>query len=36
MIDDFAIFVFGCIVTLFVSAAVGILIYGAHQERDVD
>ena len=33
MIDEIAIFVFGCIVFLFVGAAVGLLLYGAQEEH---
>ena len=30
---EWAVFLFGCIVTLFVSAAVGLLLWGAYQEK---
>ena len=36
MIDEVAIFVFGCVVTLFVGAAVGLLLYGAQEEHGSD
>ena len=36
MISDATIFLFGCIVTIFVAAAVGLLIWGAARETDVE
>ncbi len=33
MIDEIAIFAFGCIVTLFVGTAVGLLLYGAQEDH---
>ena len=33
MTAELAIFLFGCLVTLFVGAAVGLLLWGAHEER---
>ena len=33
MIDEVAIFIFGCVVTLFVAAAVGLLLYGAQEKH---
>ena len=33
--SNLAIFVFGCLVILFVAAAVGILLWGAYREKDL-
>lgn len=33
--SDVVIFVFGCFVTLFVGAAVALLLWGAYREKDV-
>jgi len=34
MISEVAIFAFGCIVTLFIGGAVGLLLYGAQEEHE--
>jgi len=34
MIGEVAIFAFGCIVALFIGAAVGLLLYGAQEEHE--
>ena len=36
MNGELALFVFGSVVTLFVAAAVGLLLWGAHRERDLE
>ncbi len=36
MSQEFAIFIFGCFVTVFVGAAVGLLLWGAYREKDVE
>mgnify|MGYP006908287045 CR=1 FL=1 len=33
---ELTIFIFGCLVTLFVGAAVGLLLWGAYREQDVE
>ena len=36
MISEVAIFIFGCVVTVFVGAAVALLLHGAAREKDYD
>jgi hypothetical protein len=36
MSSDLAIFLFGCVVTLFVGSAVGLLVWGAAKEKDLE
>lgn len=36
MDGELALFIFGSVVTIFVGAAVGLLLWGADQERNVD
>ncbi len=36
MSSDLAIFLFGCVVTLFVGAAVSLLVWGAAKEKDLE
>jgi hypothetical protein len=36
MTAELAIFLFGCFLTLFVGSAVGLLLWGAYREKDVE
>ncbi len=36
MIGETGVFIFGCIVTVFVTAAVVLLTWGAYRQKDLD
>ena len=36
MSQELAIFIFGCVVTMFVGSAVALLMWGAYRQKDVE